>query len=136
MDLEAAFSDIANGNLDAAQFCRSVFAFAHLLDDMVDGDKPTSPAQVGVVTMEFIETIARNPFFQAHREALLGALRSGILAWVASEEWAARDGVVDRMASQVLKSHYQEAFFLVASFTGGMDHAVECSRRWRGYEVG
>lgn len=135
-EFSKAFAEIANGDESARQFCVVFFEFVHLLDDLADKDKARSPVEVVAVVCAALETFAANPFFQAHRDLLLGAIRVGGIAWTASESFRRREGVVDRMAAEVLKSGYQEVFFAVAAITGGMAHAAAMSEKYRGYEPG
>lgn len=131
-----SFTEIANGNDDAAHFCASVHAFAHLIDDLYDKDHTPKPEDVAWVLAGFITDIAENPFFQAHRAQLLAAIRSSLLSWVSSEQFKAREDVRDKLAAEVLKSGYQDVFFVVADLVGGMNHALVMSTKWRGYDFG
>lgn len=135
-DPHAALTEIANGDESARQFLVVVYEFVHMLDDLVDRDVQRKPEEIVVVLAAFVETVAANEFFQAHRPALLAALRSGMIAWAASEEFKTREAPLDRLAGEVLKSHYQELFFLSASLTGGMPHALKMSSKYRGYKAG
>lgn len=135
-EIYAAFAEIANGEESARQFCIVLWEFFHLLDDLHDGDQKRSPGEIALVTVAFIETVSANPFFQAHRDLLLGVIRTGAIQWADSERFRAKDGVVDRLTSEILKSGYQDVFFAVAAITGGFPHALRCSEKHRGYNVG
>ena len=135
-DVHAALAEISSGDERAHQFLVTTYEFIHLLDDLIDRDEERSSVEVGLIVYSFIETIAANEFFQAHRAVLLGSLRSGVISWVASEQFRKREPVVDKLAAEVLKSGYQELFYLVASITGGMKHAMSMSSKYRSYVAG
>lgn len=121
---------------DAVRFGIALWAFAHTIDDLVDRDKQVTPAMVGTNVLNFVENVAENPFFQANRLPLMGALRSAVFSWVASEEWRLREPIRDKIVAEVLKSGYQEVVFLAASLVKGVPHALEMQRKYRDYEFG
>lgn len=128
--------EISNGDENAAHFCGSLHSFAHLIDDLYDKDHTPAPNDVAWVLAGFIEDVASNPFFQKNAPVLLTGIRSALLSWASSEQFKAREDVRDKLAAEVLKSGYQDVFFLVAGLTGGMSHALKMSEKWRGYDFG
>jgi hypothetical protein len=135
-EIEAAFSDIAAGNKDAFDFCRSAFEFFHLFDDLVDRDHPIDPNETILCLLKFIETLTRNPFYQAHRDDLFATLTTGAFAYAASLRQAADPDVQKRVASEVLKSQYQDVFFRTAFWVGGSRHSIEMDTKYRSYSFG
>ncbi len=136
MDVTSAFKDICKNDDHAFGFCLTFWAFVHTLDDLYDADPRPSAAAVVQNTIAFVEVLALNPFFQAHKLALLATIRVGAFSWVASEEWRDRSVLRDKMIAEVMKSGYQETIFLVASLVGGVDHALQMQRLYRDYEFG
>lgn len=136
MDVTSAFKAICKNDEHAFGFCLTFWAFVHTLDDMFDADPRPPAATVVQNTIAFVEVLAFNPFFQTHKHALLGTIRTGAFSWVASEEWRERTSVRDKMISEVMKSGYQEVIFLVASLVGGVEHALQMQRLYRDYEFG
>jgi hypothetical protein len=131
---DRVFQDLCLGNQEAIQVCHSVFQFLHIIDDLVDKDHPVPVDVVGVHLLDFIETVALNPFFQKHREALCGCLRVGVLEWVDSEKWRAREDVREKLAAEVLKSQYQNFFYLIAGLCGGISHMAAMTAKHREYQ--
>jgi len=130
---DAIFKDITCGNTDAYDFCNAFFRWVHCLDDLVDKDKVVPPGGVSFLFYSLIHNIACNPFFQANRTELLATLLISSQAWADSEEWKKRPDVLHRIASQVLKSQYQDVFLHVAALCGGQLHMQEVARKYRDY---
>lgn len=137
-ELSKIFSLIANGDRDAEAFCHTVYHFFHLIDDLYDGDKDRrTPDEVAGYTAATLETFMMNPFVQAHREQILGVLRVSAFQWIHSERLKSGDrDVKNAVVAEVLKSAYQEIFYLVASLTGGIRHAIEMGTKFRDYDFG
>lgn len=135
-EIEACFKEIAAGNQDAFDLCRSAFEFFHLFDDLVDRDQPIDANETVLCLLKFIETLTRNEFYQKHRDDLFATLTAGALAYAASLRQATDQNVQRRLASEVLKSQYQDLFFRVAFWTGGSRHSIEMDTKYRGYCFG
>jgi hypothetical protein len=127
------FEDICRGDQEALHVCWSLFRFLHVLDDMFDGDQEFSARAAGLSFLDFTETVACNPFFQAHRDLLCGSMRVALVEWIDSEAWRTREDLREKVAAEVLKSQYQNIFFLIASLVGGLPHMAAMSAKWRDY---
>lgn len=132
-DFDAIFRDITCGNADAFNFCYAFFQWVHCLDDLVDRDKDVPPTSVSMLLYSFIHTIASNPFFQSNKSSLLPTFLLSLQAWADSEDWKRSPDVLHRIASQVLKSQYQDVFLHVAALCGGQPHMQEMARKYRDY---
>ena len=131
---EALFQEVCMGDPDAVEVCRSVFQFLHIIDDLVDRDHPVPVELIGEQLLVFIETVALNPFFQRHRSALCGCLRVGVIEWVDSEKWRLRTDVREKIAAEVLKSQYQNFFYMVAGLVGGVKHMSAMAAKYRQFQ--
>jgi hypothetical protein len=132
--LDAMFRELCCGSEDALHVCWAFYQFLHVVDDLVDRDVPVAVDTVGFHLIAFTEVVACNPFFQAHRDLLMGAFRVAVVEWLDSEEWAKREDVWDKMAARVLKSQYQNLFFLIASLCGGVAHMRAMTAKYREYQ--
>lgn len=135
-DIETAFQEICAGNVHAYELCRSVFEFFHLVDDLVDHDKPLQPNDIVLGLLKFIDVIGGNEFYQAHRADLFASIYAAAMAYAASLRMANDADVQRRVAAEVLKSQYQDLFFRVAFWVGGSRHSIECDTKFRGYCFG
>lgn len=131
---DTMFRELCCGNEDAVHVCWSVFQFLHVIDDLVDKDVPVTVDTVGLSLLTFTEAVAANAFFQANRDILLGALRVGVIEWLDSEKWKDRSDIREQMAALVLKSQYQNFFFLIASLCGGIAHMAAMTAKYRQYQ--
>jgi hypothetical protein len=131
---DTMFRELCCSNEDAIHVCWSVFQFLHVIDDLVDRDVQVSVDTVGLTLLTFTEAVSANPFFQTNRDILLGALRVGVIEWLDSERWKLRPDVREQMAAMVMKSQYQNFFFLVASLCGGITHMAACAQKYRQFQ--
>jgi hypothetical protein len=135
-DIETAFQEITKGDTQAYEFCRSSFEFFHLIDDLIDRDKPLEPNDIVLGLLKFIDVIGGNAFYQKHREDLFASIFASAMAFAASLRMEKDPDVQRRLASEVLKSQYQDIFFRVAFWVAGSRHAVEMDTKFRGYCFG
>lgn len=122
--------------MDAYALCRSAFEFFHLIDDLVDRDKPVAPNDLILTLLKFLDTLTRNQFYQSHRDDLFAFIHASAMAYGASLRLAQDDDIQRKIASEVLKSQYQDLFFRVAFWVGGSRHAIEMDTKYRGYCFG
>lgn len=136
MTVEQAIDVAANGDDHAKQFLFVLWHFAHTMDDIFDEPdrSPDAAARMAMAIINWTETVGANPFFQAYRDILFGAVRTSLLQWVSSEDLKAAGGVPNTVISNVLKSGYQDVLFLVASLRGGPALAIQLQREFRGYD--
>lgn len=130
-DVGAALRDIAHGDEDALKFMVTFYHWVHAQDDKVDGEgnlKGLVHAQI-----EFLQAVGSNPFYHAHHNKLFSVIQTSLLSFMASEKLKNNPDVIDRITAQVLKSEYMNVFFAVALLTGGFDHAVKMSEKYRIY---
>lgn len=129
--LTQVLEEVCKGDPNAVGMCAAWYQFAHVLDDLVDRDKPVSPDEVGTLMLGVIEGLAGNPFFQANAAHLLPVMRLGALNWVESERLRQSEDVREKLSAEVYKSIYQEVFWLTAGLCGGVKHQLEMMRKHR-----
>lgn len=132
-NLEQAWKDISKDDPDAAALLRSLYWFFQKEDDFIDRDSPVSPEESAAVNLRLIEVIGGSAFYQRHRAFLWPLFVSSALAHVASEDFKTRPDVVDKIASQVLKSGYVDIFLGIAYCVGGWSHALAMQKLYRDY---
>jgi len=126
---------IRGRNDDAFDFCKSLYDYFHLIDDLFDRDVARSPEDVIGAAINLLFA-CHNRFFQEHWSQLAPVVVSSSHAWAASERLRKSDKPEDKLAAEVLKSQYQDIFFFVAQIIGGSAHALEMDKKWRGYNFG
>jgi len=133
VDVFEALKEISNGNEDAHRFMRAFYLWVQTQDDLFDRDKPVTAANLVSTNLNLLFEVGQNTFFQANRNVFLPVIVSSSLAWVASEEFVKREAPLDKLASQVIKSQYQDVFFQVALLVGGIDHCLAIQSKYRSY---
>lgn len=130
-----AFTDICKGDKQAYDFCNALYQFLHLYDDLYDRDQERTPDDVSFALLNLLHT-ASEPFFVTFKPDLLPVLFASAQAWAASVRLAGETDIQKKLASEVLKSQYQDVFFRVAFLVGGSDHAVAMDKKYRSYKFG
>jgi hypothetical protein len=125
-DAERHMQEIANGNSDAFRFMWKFWCFSHVLDDLVDQDKPVTVEQAAKANAEMFQELTLNPFYQHNAALLLPHLVGVFNRWADGEEWEGSDDRVKQIASHVVKCGDVDLYLTVAYLTGGWDHMRRC----------
>ena len=132
-DPEQAFRTVANGNDEAYSLCYALYRWAHAIDDLYDRDKEVTPEQWTEINLTILDMAWRNTFFRNHYPALFPVIRQAMMAWVASERCRKSADVKEKVIAEVLKSQYQDIFFEIAFWCGGLAHQRRCDEEFREY---
>lgn len=132
-NLEEAWQKISKGDASAKDLCRAVYLYVHTKDDLIDRDKPVKVETAVGHDLQILREFGKNPFFQKHQDFLWPLLLTSAMAYISSEDFKRREDVIDKIASQVLKSQYVDIFIGIAFCIGGFDHALAISREYRDY---
>lgn len=125
---------VTRGNEDAASFLRVFVAHCHMLDDIVDGDKPCDDERLMASETDWLLALTGNTFFLQHRALLVPLIVQGFNAWLDSNDWAQSTDSYKRLASDVLKGFYHEVVWQVAFLCGGWKHLRAVTTRAREYD--
>lgn len=130
-DAKIAFREIAAQNEEATSFLHVFYEWVQTQDDLMDRDKPVPPREFVITNMRLIFTLTCNEFFLAHKDKLLPVILASSVAYVDSERFRTHESVLDRVASQVLKSQYADVFYMVAFIVGGIQHMIAMAEKYR-----
>lgn len=119
---------ICCGNEQAERFVNAYGAWAHMWDDIQDGDKITPIGTRAKVEIAFLTEVMGNPFFLANRAYFFPLIVHGVNAWLDS------NGQRDAARASVLKEQYQEVIFAVAFLLGGWDHLGTVTTNFRKFD--
>lgn len=133
-DHATALREISNGDLEAELCLNTLFTWFHAFDDLIDRDTPLLLPWTVCSHLKVLECVACNPFFQKHKAVFLPILQAASLAYLESERFRLHENPLHRIGSQVLKSQYQDLFFAVARLTGGDEHMVKMSEKYRDFD--
>jgi hypothetical protein len=121
---------IANGNECAFDFIWRCWNFFHLLDDLIDKDKPVTIQETSRELFLFTQTIALNPFFQEHKHSLLPMILNACNGWIAGEEASE----ANKQYAPVLKCSDFNIYSHTAFLVGGWEHMRYIDSRFRTYD--
>jgi|APGre2960657404_1045060.scaffolds.fasta_scaffold86700_1 hypothetical protein len=119
---------IANGNADAFDFIWRCWNFCHLLDDLIDKDKPVTITETARELFLFTQTIAINPFFQLNTASLLPMILNACNGWVAGEEANGKE------YAPAIKCSDFNIYSHVAFLVGGWEHMRYVDSKFRIYD--
>ena len=122
------FMLITNGNEFAFDFIWRCWNFFHLLDDLIDKDKPVTIQETSRELFLFTQTIAINPFFQEHKFSLLPMILNACNGWIAGEEANGKE------YAPVLKCSDFNIYSHVAFIIGGWEHMRYVDSKFRTYD--
>jgi hypothetical protein len=121
---------IANGNDSAFDFIWRCWNFFHLLDDLIDKDKPVTIQETARELFLFTETIALNSFFQLNKIQLLPLILNACNGWIAGDEASE----TNKEYAPVLKCSDFNIYSHVAYLVGGWNHMRAVDSQFRSYD--
>lgn len=110
---------IAGQDAAALGYLQSICYAARLMDDAVDADH--GPVDYHRLFHVLLVELPANPFFQAHRAALIALHSASLNAWQDSDAWLAHPDL-RRQHALVFRDYLTELGLLVAYLVGGYDH--------------
>lgn len=132
--MDEAFNEIPNP--DAVTLVKVLYRMWHLVDDLVDRDQERTAADVALTLFAYTDHVGSNPFYQAHKVALIPIIYSSAKAWAASERFKTSEDINNKLAAETLKSEYFNVFAYIAFLAGGVEFAHRWDEKWRGYHFG
>lgn len=110
---------IAGHDAAAMGYLQAICYAARLMDDAVDADH--GPVEYHRLFHVLLVEVPANPFFQAHREALIAMHSATINAWQDADAWLTTQDI-RRQHALVFRDYLTELGLLVAYLCGGYDH--------------
>lgn len=127
-------AQVANGNAAAFQWMWDFWCFTHVIDDLVDRDKPLSGAEVAKALAQFVTAFSINPFFVQNAQSLHPLIISACNRWIDGDALDRSANQRDRIHSEVVRCGDIEVYLHVAYLTGGWDHMRNVSMAVRQYD--
>lgn len=125
---------IVQGNEVAERFVRVFVDHCHLLDDLVDNDKPWDDERIIASEINWMMELCGNPFFLAHKPQLVPLIVTGFNAWLDANRWEKDTDTRRRLSADVVKGIYHEVVHYCAFACGGWAHMREVTSRLREYD--
>jgi hypothetical protein len=121
---KSILAQVAHGDPHAFQWMWAFWNFEHVIDDLVDGDKSPTIADVSKSLANFVTALSLNPFYLRHSATLFPLILSACNRWI--------DG--DEIKSPAVRCGEIDIFLHVAYLTGGWDHMRAVSPIVRQYD--
>ena len=128
------FLRLTNNNEPAWEFVERFANWAHQVDDLIDGDKPVSDAELIEMQLGWMMTLSANPFYLKNQAFLLPIIIMSCNTWLDSNKWEKSVQPVKRCHSDVLKSQYHEVIFACVYLCGGWQSLREFTSLHREYQ--
>ncbi len=127
-------AEVANGDLSAFQWMWDFWCFTHVIDDLVDKDKPVTGEEAARALAKFVTALSVNPFYVRNVHSLYPLIISACNRWVDGDLLDAADNLRSKTHSEVVRCGDVDVFLHVAYLTGGWDHMRKLSMRVRMYD--
>ena len=115
---------IARGHGPARSYLECICFAARLMDDAVDADH--GPVDLPRLFHVLLVELPGNPFFLAHREALLALHSATLNAWQDADVWLKLTDL-RRQHALVFRDYLTELGLTVAYLVGGYEHRRQIS---------
>lgn len=107
----------------AIDFILAMHQIAETWDDLIDGDRETTPKAINAAFYTSLITLPRNPFYQQHFHELSPIVESAILDWHTANALEKRNSGDDLRTAYTLRCGAQMLTVMSARIIGGQDWA-------------
>jgi hypothetical protein len=120
-----------NGNVYAREIALILADACEMWDDLIDQDKPVSPADADRVMVGVFVKLATNPLWQQSRVLLEPIIIVAINAWMDANELANREEEKLKQLAFHIRNYATEVTIMCAFIAGGWDHVRKVSAEMR-----
>lgn len=106
-------------NSDAIQLANDYSTVSQIWDDLHDGDKPVTRAQVDYMMQLSLIDIPRNPFFQSHYLELMPMVQHCLFTWMDANTLEAKGDDTDLQVAYIIRSVTTDLIIHMAGIIGG-----------------
>lgn len=119
------------GDADAVAFVVNLSTIIEIWDDLIDGDRKPSDAEIHNAFLLALFDMQANTFFSRHKTHLLPLIMTSINAWLDSVDMERGRDRHERMWAFFLKDYGRELFIQCAFLAGGYNHMRSVSMEMR-----
>lgn len=109
---------VLKGNLEAIDFCRSLFWVSQILDDLYDQDREVTPEELTRLVWEISGRLICHPFALRYGPQISPLLRAGAIDWIDATRME-KGSDHDRTVAFVLRDTISNLLIHVAGIIGG-----------------
>ncbi len=121
----AELESIFLGNQHAIDLFAAWVKITEVWDDLIDGDRPVSKAQIHSAFCAALVGLPANPLYQSHGAVIRAAMAGAIVAWMNSDEMRANPaGAEDVITAHVVRYQVVDVAILLLAELFGFQHAA------------
>ena len=135
VSFDTIFEELCMGHQSPREFCHTYLRWCHDMDDFIDGDKKIPTDEIIGTQLQLMYVFTRNEFWQHNQDSLMPLIHNSAMTFLESERLSEDNDIQKRLASQLLKSQYQDIFYYVAYLVGGWEHSKQMSIKYRDYDI-
>lgn len=121
----AFLQDALRGNQDAIHYCETLFRISQTLDDIIDGDKRLTGADVMSAFWQSLIELPANPFYRRHELYLRPLMASALQDWRDSVTLERSGGRHEKTLAFVLRDQLAGLTIQCAYLVGGESWMVQ-----------
>ncbi len=106
-------------NQDAIALANAYSSISQIWDDLYDGDKPVSKAQINTMMMQSLIEIPTNPFFIQHYNQLMPVVQHCLMTWLDANTLEEMGDERDLQVSYIIRSVTTDLIIHLAGLVGG-----------------
>lgn len=134
IDKPEEFLVACKNNTDAVRFCDVFVEHCHVLDDIIDKDRPVTDERLIKSQIEMMLELTHNPFFVTNKNYLMPLIVQSFNAWLDSNLWEKHKDLRFQRAADVLKGFYHEVVYGVIFLCSGFDGLRKATKENRDYD--
>lgn len=119
------------GDEPAVAFVSDILDVAHFWDDLIDGDKELSAADVNSAMWKALVRLHENSFFSRHKLTLMPLIKLAVVNWHTANSLEESGDSRDLQVSFILRSSYSDIVTACAFLVGGRDWALDVASEVR-----
>ena len=115
----------------AVDYVLSVSDLCEVFDDLIDGDKEVTPADIHRTLFTALVDLPANPFFHRHASALIPVHLTGIVAWLDANRLEKSENTNDRIFGYALRDQYMDCLLMAVCLTRGRETMLKLTAEIR-----
>lgn len=120
-----------DGNEDAARLMVDLSRWAHLYDDLIDGDKAVSQTDIHDLMWRLLFSLPENPLYRQHQDLIRPVIATGIMNWRAANSIESCGTEEELRIAHVIRYSIADVALIVLVILFGHEEAARRARRAR-----
>lgn len=113
--------NVLRGNLHAINFCTLVFSISQVWDDLHDGDKPVTQAQLNGAFWNALFALPANEFYRKYEPQLQPLMQAAVVDWMAANNMEKSTELQHKAVAYALRDSCTRIVLHCALLVGGYE---------------